>query len=347
MKTPLIRNTIALFLLTYGSLFSMVPKQVLICGVCKNVEVPLPYTIQIIERIGSLFEDYRIIVYENDSTDRTLDILQQWAKKNPRLHLKTEKVPYSELDQSIVNIKPDGSFFHPEAIARARNIVLDIAMSDAYENFSHVIWLDMDFKIAPAFAGIVEAFQTEIEWDAVFAYGVDPRKAYWDWYAFRNEAYPIGAELLGDYWWYMPRSFSLKQTDDWYPVYSAFGGCGIYKKSSIVGCRYSGIATKDLGLIAKQIIDKNPNHPQIRVYQDKNRKAKSFVAIDTPKPHLPQIKDPEVGIMLGDSLIWRMNFFVYQYPSVCEHVTFHASMIAKGHNKLFINPRLVFTYGGY
>lgn len=337
------------FLFVTLSISAAIPERVLICGVCKNVETPLPYTIDIIERIGSLFEDYRIIVYENDSTDRTVEILKHWEKRNKRLHLTTEKVPYSELDQCIVNIKQDGSFFHPEAIARARNLVLDIAMSDQYQDFTYVIWMDMDFKIPPTFEGIVEAFQTDREWDAIFAYGVDPRRTYWDWYAFRNEEYPIGSELLGDYWWYMPRSFSLKQTDDWYPVYSAFGGCGIYKKSSIIGCKYSGIVTQDLGTAAKQIIDQKPNHPQIKIYQDKNRKTHSLVTIDTPKPHLPQIKDPKVGVILDNHnpLIWRMNFFVYQYPSVCEHVTFHASMIANGHTKLFINPRLIFTYGGY
>ena len=301
------------------------------------------------EQIGSLFEDYRIIVYENNSTDKTVKILERWKQGNKKVHLKSENIQPSEMDQCIINIKQDGSFFHPEAIARARNLVLDIAMSDQYQDFPYIIWMDMDFKIPPAFEGIVEVFQTNREWDAVFAYGIDPPGNYWDWYAFRNEDYPIGSELLGDHWWYMHKSFSLKRTDGWYPVYSAFGGCGIYKKSSIVGCRYSGTVTKDLGTVAQQLIDQKPNHPQIANYISKNRKLRSFVTINTPTPHLPQIKDPNIGVILhnNDPLIWRMSFFVYQYPSVCEHVTFHASMIANGHNKLFINPRLVFTYGGY
>ncbi len=303
------------------------------------------------EQIGSLFEDYRIVIYENNSNDRTVDILRKWKRGNSRVYVKSEKLPYSTLDAIIVNHKKDGTFFHPETIARARNLVLDIVMSDAYREFPYVIWMDMDFKFPPRFEGITEAFETDREWDAVFAYGIDPPGTYWDWYAFRNATYPIGSELLGDYWWYMPKSFSLKRTDDWCPVYSAFGGCGIYKKSSIVGCRYSGIVTEDMAVVAKQLIDQNPRHPQILTYLEKCRQLSSFMTIEHPKPHLSKIEDPNVGVILqqGDPspLVWRMSFFVSQYPSVCEHVAFHASMIARGHDKLFINPRLIFTYGGY
>jgi glycosyltransferase involved in cell wall biosynthesis len=326
-----------------------IPERVLICGVCKNVENRLPNTMDIIEKIGSLCEDYQIIVYENNSTDRTVEILKKWKKKNRRLHLTTENIDPSILDQSIVNMTQENTFFHPEAIARARHLVLDIAMSDKYEDFPYIIWIDMDFKIAPCFEGIVEVFQANQEWDAVFAYGVDPRNIYWDWYAFRHEEYPIGPDLLGDYWWRINKEFFLNENDPWYPVYSAFGGCGIYKKSSIVGCRYSGIVTKDLEIVAKQIIEEKCDHSQITIYRANNQALSSLTSITDPVPHLPQIKDPNVGVLLQDDdpLIWRMNFFVYQYPSVCEHVTFHASMIARGHNKLFINPRLIFTYGEY
>jgi hypothetical protein len=73
------------------------------------------------------------------------------------------------------------------------------------------------------------------------------------------------------------------------------------------------------------------------------------VTMDLPISNLPPIQDPKVGVYCfrGDRvLVWRMNSFVYQYPSVCEHATFPASMIVRGHGKLFVNPRLIFRYGG-
>lgn len=330
---------------------ALIHEKVVICGVCRDVGSRLPYTIQIMEQIGALFEDYQIIIYENNSQDNTVPILMEWTQNNRRVFLQSESLQNSELESLIKNRLDDHHFFRPELISRARNIVLDIAMSETYNEYTYLIWMDMDFKIPPAFEGIVETFESEREWDAVLAYGIDPPGSYWDWYAFRDAVYPIGSEILGNTWWYMPKNFSLDRTKDWYPVYSAFGGCGIYKKSSIVGCRYSAIVTEDLEYCVKELIEqgKLSGHPQIQRYLDLLENTSSFICIKTPSSDLPRIEDPSIGIIThtgSDPLIWRMSSFVYQYPSTCEHVPFHASMIRRGHGKIFINPRLIFTYGG-
>lgn len=344
---------LSIFLFTiYGSLYTaIVPENVLICGVCKDVATRLPHTIQIIEKIGSLFKDYRVLIYENNSSDATKSILHKWTKKNSKVVAYTENVNNSSLAEEIININPDGTFFRPELIARARNKILDRAMSDSYKKYPYIIWMDLDFKIPPAFEGIVEVFQTGREWDAVLAYGVDPSGIFWDWFALRNAIDPLGPELLGNEEWYVPKHFSLSRNDDWYQVYSAFGGCGIYKKSSIEGCRYSAVVTQDLEKSAQDIIEqgKLTNHPAIVKYLLGLKKLQKQIILSSPTPHLSQIKDSLTGIVLfncPNSLIWKMNSFTYQYPVVCEHVPFHASMIVKGHGKIFINPRMVFIYGG-
>jgi glycosyltransferase involved in cell wall biosynthesis len=326
-------------------------EKVMICGVCQNIERELPATIKIAEEMGSLFEDYRIVVYENNSTDRTVPLLKEWQKKNPRVRLICENISQSELASQVVNLNGDGSFYRAEMIARARNIILDQVLTDQYTEFPYLIWMDMDFRVPAHLEGLVEIFQTDREWDAVFAYGVDPYELYWDWYAFRDSVNPLGSELLGNAWWYAPKKWGLSASDDWYPVYSAFGGCGVYKKSSIIGCRYSAVVTKDLEEVARQCVQEGiqTKHPQIHDYLRMNEKFPTVVAIDRPLPNLPPIVDPTVGFHCfkgADPLVWRMSSFVYQYPSVCEHVTFHASMIVQGHGKLFINPRLIFRYGG-
>ena len=149
----------------------------------------------------------------------------------------------------------------------------------------------------------------------------------------------------------MPKNLHLTSADDWYPVYSAFGGCGIYKKTSIKDCRYSAVVTEDLDYVARQIIENGrmTKHPQIVKYDDLLNQTTSLLHISSPLPHMPQVKDSQIGFILfpgNNPVIWRMSSFVYQYPSVCEHVPFHASMIRRGHGKIFINPRLLFTYGG-
>lgn len=328
------------------SLQGIIPEKVLICGVCKNVEKRLPYTIKIMEEIGSLFEDYRILVYENNSTDKTAEILINWMKSNSKVDAECEIL--NNLHEKVINQKSDHSLFHPELIALARNCVLMKAQTEPYKDFNYLIWMDMDFKIPPSYEGFIETFSSKKEWDAVLAYGVDKNEKYWDWYAFRDVKYPIGSELLGNHWWYMKKEFKLPKNGDWYPVYSAFGGCGIYKKSSIENCYYSALPTEDLHQLAQKIIKEGlrTSHPQILKYERLNQAVCSLHTIQKPIPNLPKIENPKVGILLPFSnLIWRMNFFVYQYPSVCEHVPFHAAMIARGHSKIFINPRLKFIYG--
>lgn len=329
---------------------AVIHEKVIICGVSRDVGTRLPHTINIMEKIGSLFDDYKIIVYENNSNDDTPLLLKNWKNCNPKVFVKSENIMDSDFDSVVINRLNDHQIFRPELISRARNIVLDIAMSDSYKDYTYLIWMDMDFKVPPSYRGIIETFKTDREWDAVLAYGIDPDEIYWDWYAFRDAVYPIGSELLGNTWWYMPKTFSLNTSSDWYPVYSAFGGCGIYKKSSIQGCRYSATVTEDLEYCAKEIIEqgKQIGHPQIMLYLDMLNQITSILEISSPKPGLPLILDPSVGIILhseSDPLVWRMSSFVYQYPSTCEHVPFHASMIRRGHGKIFINPRLIFHYG--
>lgn len=345
-----------LFLTIYSIISShawaALPQKVVICGVCQNIESTIAINRSIMERIGSLFEDYRIIIYENNSTDNTVRWLKKWANKNHKVRLITQSLPMETLKSLSVNHMPDGSPFRPEMIARARNIVLKEAMSESYEPFSFLIWMDMDFQIHPRLEGLIETFETKREWDAVFAYGMTKSNDYWDWYALRYSAFPFGPELSPT-WYQMGRmreeQFTLSAKDDWFPVYSAFGGLGIYRKSSIQGCSYSALVTEDVEVVYANHLYKGEleNHPAAIQYREDCRNVSHALRLFPGQKKYDRL-DPNTGIVLSDfqePLLWRVNSKAYEYPSLCEHIPFHASMIRKGHDKLFINPRLVFIYG--
>ena len=324
-----------------------IQEKVLLCGTCKNVGHVLPSTINIMEKIGGLFADYKIIIHENNSTDNTKSILQNWASQNANVYIQLEDLTPEEIAKVAINIDKDGGYFKADFIARGRNIVLDKALSPEYEGYDYIIMMDMDFETPPPAESIIEIFSSDQEWDAVFAYGLSKIDEYWDWYAFRDYNQPLGPELLG-HDWFVPKKWFLNQEDQWYPVYSAFGGCGIYKKSSIKGCRYSGTVTKNMETLYKQIIEagKLSNHPIILKYLNDTCKLPKIHISFPARPNLPKIKEP-AGIILSDSpdaLAWKMNSFTYQYPAVVDHAPFHADMIANGHGKLFINPRFIFEY---
>lgn len=40
-----------------------------------------------IEELGSYFKDYKIIIFENDSSDNTRDLVKEWEKENSKVHL--------------------------------------------------------------------------------------------------------------------------------------------------------------------------------------------------------------------------------------------------------------------
>ncbi len=340
-------STVFLFISLY--LGAQIPQKVIICGVCKDVEKRLPSSIIIIEKIGALFADYQVVIYENNSSDATPYILQQWQKRNEKVMAISEEIALSILNQMIVNRKEDGGYFLPEAIAHARNRVLEVALSSQFDSFDYLIMMDLDFKLEPDYEGFIDTFQSNKEWDAVFAYGIDPAITFWDWYPLRDAATPLGSELLGNDWWYMPRKLTLAKNDDWYPVFSAFGGCAIYKKEALRGCSYSGLVTKELGMFYQKIIDTYPDHELIQSYLNNYKTTQKRSFIDGAYAALPDIIDKQVGIIIPDfcdDIVWRMSSFVYKYPSVCEHVTLHAQMALNGYDKFYINNRLIFRYGG-
>src|SRR5262245_58080831 len=70
---------------------AMRESRTVICGLARNVAAHLPRTKARIERLGSMFADYRVLVYENDSTDSTPAILNRWAKANRRVTSISER----------------------------------------------------------------------------------------------------------------------------------------------------------------------------------------------------------------------------------------------------------------
>lgn len=59
---------------------AVIPEKVVIVTVCRDVSDLLPEVINDLEKIGSLFQDYRIVAYENNSEDDTPSQLYRWKR---------------------------------------------------------------------------------------------------------------------------------------------------------------------------------------------------------------------------------------------------------------------------
>lgn len=331
---------------------SHIPEKVIICGVGKDIEKTMPYTISNLETLGALFDDYRILIYEDNSEDKSAELLIQWAEKNPKVHVQCEIVTNEVQSETCCNKTIHNTFFISERIARARNIVLDQAMNPQYDDYKYLIWIDLDFDHTFPFNEIANTFNVDKDWDAVFANGVKANGKYFDTYALRDKILPLGSEFFGKKWRKMRGKRNkpcLKIKDPWYPVLSAFGGMGIYKRKAVMGCRYSGVVTEDVEKLAERIIEKGKKekHPAILQYLKEKKEIRHIIRLPEITSAMTQYKDPQSGFLIGvkeNGLVYRMSGGVFQYPTLCEHVPLHASMILNGHDKLYINPAILLHY---
>lgn len=320
------------------SLHGIVPEKVLICGVAKNVEKAVFNTICSAEALGDEFTDYQVVIYENNSSDLTKQLFSNWASQNKKVLFISENVIEGPLREG--------------RIARARNKILDLIMSPQYDSYKYVVMVDLDQRFFWDVQNIVDSVENpECEWDAVFANGS------YDQYALRAPEVPIGFELVGPYYWGdLYGSQTLRTTlakinfwgqPNWRKVYSAFGGLGIYKRDAIRGCRYSEFVTKDLECVIRDWLEDAYLDESTPLLEDYRKLLEEVPIYDIREERVSSRQNyPEViGVRLynergcGD-ITWFSCQKGSDLPFTCEHIPFHASMTVRGHDKLYINPRL-------
>ena len=70
-----------------GGRQKMAESTVVICGIARDVSKNVMATLARIERLGKMFLDYRVVIYENDSTDGTDVILKEWESQNYKVKI--------------------------------------------------------------------------------------------------------------------------------------------------------------------------------------------------------------------------------------------------------------------
>lgn len=301
-------------------------KKALICGVCKDISPCVQNTIRNIETLGSRFQDYAVIIYENNSKDDTPIQLSEWASQNNRITFVTESLTKEELSKDAHCFDKDGFPSRMEIIARARNIVLALAKDAKYDEFEYLIMVDLDFAAQWPIDEIIRSTKMDIEWDCIAANGVLLNGKYWDYYSFRSQKFPLGPELLGDSWWHDLKRTKLNTKANLIGVYSAFGGLAIYRRSVITNFTYSGSITEELTRDYRDIIESLPL---------KNSHIVKYFHLNGLK-NLSDFKSAQIT--------YRINSGYTPEPVVCEHVTLHAAMRVNGYDKIYINPKMIMQY---
>ena len=307
----------------------------LFCGaVTRNLEKSFPNFKQFMYSLFGELTDLQLFIYENNSTDNTKKLLEDWATLDKRVHVKCEVFSKEFLLEQGYARAYDNIPCRMESISTARNKLVEwmesFGMGVGEDDLT--IFIDPDIPTVfnvDCLASLCRSFPQGAH--AFFANGLSGNMKYYDAYAYRDTQHPFGAELLGEEIFDFKYKSVIKQIPfdaQPIPVLSAFGGLGIYKSICIRGLRYSATPTQDLHTLNLRIMKENPDHIYVKKVKEK------------PTTH---IQGASQGIYLFDKELFYRNCSGYNFPVICEHVPFHASMIARGYDKLFVLPPLIYV----
>ncbi len=207
---------------------------VVVCGLCRDVRLYLPRTAARIERLGEMFADYRVMLFENDSKDATLEFLFDWRSRNARVEFLTATAGRPKFQRSR-------SLARAEWLAHCRNQYRK-EIQQRYAEFDYVIVVDTDLAGGWSYDGVAHTFG-EDDWDCVGSYGLErrldqtsdrPPYIHFDTWAFRPTPGTFASQLTNH------NELHLSKGGPLLPVQSCFGGMGIYRTACMFAAEYGG-----------------------------------------------------------------------------------------------------------
>ena len=216
-------------------------QEIVILGICRNVEFDLESDIRSLLAAFSDFHQVHFRIVESDSTDSTVAALTYLKSVIPNF----EFVTLGSLDSQIPS--------RVERIAYCRNKCLDLlAEDDLLRDCNFVAVSDLDGVNKLLNRASVLSCWIRDDWDVCTANQLGP---YYDIYALRHPEWSPN-----DCWWYeaqlrqgglnsisareravYSRQRTIYRNSPWIEVDSAFGGLAIYKRPSLRRVRYSSL----------------------------------------------------------------------------------------------------------
>jgi hypothetical protein len=208
----------------------MAKHSLIIAGITRDNATEIPTMIKYIEKTGSFFKDYRVIIFENDSKDKTKELLENWQDENSKVLLVSE---------SFANEKRPSIGF----LATVRNKYIHEMIKSEYDSFDIAMMVDMDMTYGWDMRGLFDSFKKISKWDAICSNGIYKRQGnMWDMFAFRNEEFK--EDLKDPNYWsvIVPKGQKIYRVDDsLISVDSCFGGLAFYKREFIKKCEYASL----------------------------------------------------------------------------------------------------------
>jgi hypothetical protein len=304
----------------------------LFCGICKNIAPNVPT----IKQWFSSTTQSTLIIYENNSTDGTQELLDDLIKSNaPNVYVRSEVISEEENLRRCKAHTWDRKSCRIELIANARNALLQyirelhLAKKITLSEYDYIVMIDLDNPVPFPFHKfdlIVHKYYQQF--DVLCCNGVAKGSDdMYDLYALRTHQDPFGPEYLGNVWWNMSKH--AKVTSELMPVYSAFNGACVFSKPAFEALLrssspYSAFATKELH---EWLLSNPPLVEQLVQYQSKH------------------VRTHHEGALLGEYLfsysstdrnIWYYHNSGYSFPVVCEHVSMFMYLRSHHFSRVFV-----------
>ena len=322
---------------------------IIVCGVCKNVVNTLPV-------IRAAFEDLAskagvpcwAVFYENNSDDGTDTELLKWASEAPADQVRVQCDKFTrdeELSRGAARTF-DNKPCRMEQIAHARNMLLDMLLGERGSPAKYVIMIDMDNPVPFPVNAILRCIARDPDgFDALICYGLNPFGYMYDFYAYRDAQFPFGPEIMREAFWsghhqcYVQTAMhnktmfcnrQIKQNPamlPYIPVASGFNGLCIFRLDAIKGIRYSAVPTPEM----------NAEYEAMNCIPPLAKNAKTHVDGASVGMYLFPKDENNKGI-------FYFHNSGYNFPVVCEHVPFFASMRANNYRRIYLCTDLVWNW---
>lgn len=217
-------------------------KKIIITGLTRNNEKKLEKNIRDLQKLS---DDVKFFIYENDSSDKTKNLLKAIKKDNANFDYLSEDLQLK-------------SFGQVKDLERTNNLSLHRNkcvnhIKKYHKDTDYTVVIDLDFD-SISLNGIFHSFgklreNKNIHAIAGFSYEIKDTKnndkILWNYdsWAFRLnwwedlQKYYLHYKTDPMYWFGL---FKPPIGSDLMPVNSAFGGCGIYKTNIFIKGNYSG-----------------------------------------------------------------------------------------------------------
>lgn len=302
-----------------------------LAGLLRDGEGAVGALVEFAQALREELPDLEVFVFENNSSDRTPELLANAAADHAWLHARSEVWDLAALRESGKGRTWDNKPSRLELIAAARNALLDwIRTEHGLAPGDRLIVIDYDFREPPPageLAGWVRSMPQEA--DVLAANGVDANGRYYDLYEVRTHDHPLGPEIMGDRFWHDRRRRKdlnrvIAPDEPLIPVHAAFGGLTIYRADAIGGCRYSALPHAALHAYYRERFERDRDLPEVkRVLKEQPEKVHEGVAM---------------GAHLFDDEVFYRNNSGWNFPVVAEHVNLQLEMRAR----VFIVPSLLY-----